>query len=173
MKNFIFSIVLVLALSNLVNAQSKGVGVETINVGASAILDFPDSATKGILLPKVTNKTSAGTVSGTFVFDMATKKIAFYGDNEWVDMTEETSVSITAHDTANFQELSSNGVKIEDGTDTAPNGVLSLASTERALALPKVEGVSTIPSPQPGMICYDTVRKSMAVYNGEFWYFWD
>lgn len=176
MKKIILSIVTLVAFTFVVDAQ---VGIETADVGASALLDFPDNATKGILLPRTNGTGAAGTAAGTFVFDYTTDEVKYYHEDDgWTVMTEaiiSEDIDIEGHDLATYPELSSVGTKLEDGTSggAAPDGVLSLESMGRALALPKVNGIENLPSPQPGMVCYDVSRKSMAIFNGEIWTFWN
>jgi len=57
-------------------------------------------------------------------------------------------------------------------TTTAP-GVLVMESSNKALILPKVATPHlNVKNPYPGMICYDTVSKTMAVFDGLKWSYW-
>ncbi|WP_148043492.1 hypothetical protein [Chryseobacterium sp. G0240] len=57
-------------------------------------------------------------------------------------------------------------------TSSAP-GVLVLESANKALILPKVAAPHlNVKNPYPGMICYDTASKSMAVFDGLKWSYW-
>ncbi|MBV7440963.1 hypothetical protein KRX57_05980 [Weeksellaceae bacterium TAE3-ERU29] len=182
MKKLIFSINFVLFSTLLIQAQ---VGIETENIGQSALLDFPGNITdgsyarKGILLPKVNDKTTAGTRPGTFIFDMDEKKVSYYDGktNEWKPMSsapgQEVANEITAYSIG--ENEGSTGALITNQSESvgdAPDGVLSLVSSDKALALPKVKDVTLLPKPKAGMICYDVASKAVAVFNGEIWEYW-
>lgn len=175
MKKLVLSIFSLIAFNTIiVNAQEIGVGIETESVGESSLLEFPENADKGILLPRVKNEEAAGTVAGTFIYNMSDKKVYIYGDNKWVALTDESSTRVSNNRIYSGDELDSKGVVIEDGTSTeeAKPGVLSLESTERALVLPNVEDVTLLPNPLAGLICYDKKSSSLAIFNGSDWYFW-
>ncbi|MGI9526142.1 MAG: hypothetical protein ACR2MS_03410 [Weeksellaceae bacterium] len=170
MKKFIYTITALVAFTLSVNAQ---VGIETEDVSDKAILDFPDNANGGILLPYVADPSTAGTESGTLLYN-ATEGAVYVNDNTatWVPLTETPvdASNIATHDVSTYPELNSEGVVISN-INAAPSatGVLVLDSNDRALALPKVAGVENIQSPKAGMICYDTTRKALAIFNGENW----
>lgn len=179
MNKIILSIAALIAFTLTANAQ-QGVGIEIDfdnggTIGESALLDFPDSATKGILLPNTTNTNDAGATPGTILFDLTDDKVKYHDNTGWKDMTASSSTDITAaYDLAANAELSSKGVKIEDGSlNETLDGALSLSSSTRALALPKVNGVEHLPGPKAGMMCFDTSRNSLAVFNGKVWTFWN
>ena len=59
-------------------------------------------------------------------------------------------------------------------TTSLASGVLVLESTNKALMLPRVVSPHlNIKSPYPGLICYDTVKNAIAIFNGESWYYWN
>ena len=52
-------------------------------------------------------------------------------------------------------------------------GVMVLESADKALILPKVvDPQANVLNPYPGMLCYDPVKKLVAVFNGTHWFFW-
>ena len=181
MKKLIYSISLIFSALSI-QAQ---VGIETENIGQSALLDFPGNITdgsyarKGILLPKVNDKTTAGTQPGTFIFDMDEKKVSYYDGkiNAWVNMSSSPKEEIANEITAYTKEENegSTGALITNQPESvgdAPDGVLSLVSSDKALALPKVKDVTLLPKPKAGMICYDVASRAVAVFNGEKWEYW-
>lgn len=90
-------------------------------------------------------------------------------NNIWVDMTSPGDLSKI---TQNTSTEVGNGVIIGSNTSSA-NGVLILEATDKALVLPKIASPQTnVRSPYPGMICYDTTSKSVAVFDGKVWNFW-
>lgn len=158
---------------------------EVEEVGQSTLLDFESSPgnVRGIILPAVdvtelpSNPTPA---NGTFVFDTSDNTVkAFYlndqGIEAWHDLTGfegpgEFDAGILDHlDGTN---------DIGEGTvignpSSSVEGVLVLESTEKAMVLPKVASPHiNVKSPYPGMMCYDTITKSLAVFDGSKWYFW-
>ena len=167
MRKLILSLIAITAFT-FANAQ---VGIETENIGNGAILDFPDDAVKGILLPKIdqTERSQDLEIPGTFIF--LDNKVKYFGDGKWEDLIIRGTKEVSAYDRNN---TSGEGVVIADGTGSAtpPEGALTLESTTRALALPKVADVTELPSPEAGMICYDVKSKSVAVFNGTLWAFW-
>lgn len=83
-------------------------------------------------------------------------------------MSSAGDVSKIAQNTSN--EVG-NGVIIGNSTSAA-TGVLILEATDKALALPQIASPQTnVKSPYPGMICYDTTTKTVAVFNGKVWSF--
>lgn len=56
----------------------------------------------------------------------------------------------------------------------AKDGVLVLESKTKAMVLPTVDDVNSIPSPSPGMMVFvnKTGAKRLAVFNGTVWSFW-
>lgn len=180
MKNIFLLIAVAFGLS-FVNAQ---VGVETSTVRGDGAMDFPSPATKGILVPLVTNTSAVPAVGGAIAYNLATKRVEFYdvGKGAWDGMSVAATESVTitgpehAGTTGRFTELDpSNGTIIEAGTATseAPVGALSIESDDKALILPQVTDATLLPSPKAGMICYDMASDSIAVFNGEVWSFFN
>ncbi|WP_413533985.1 hypothetical protein [Empedobacter brevis] len=166
MKNFIY---ILFILSSFSHAQIA-VGKTEVS-GSNTLLDFDQNPinSKGIILPAVTNTTSVGLTNGTFVFDINTKKVRMVENNEWKDLSD---VGDTSKLNSNVSTEVGDGVIIGAETSTAV-GVLVLESTDKAMILPKVANPdSTVKSPYAGMICYDTVSKSLAVFDGANWNYW-
>lgn len=175
MKKIYLTLVFCFGLSVL-NAQ---VVIEKASITPPSILDFPTISSSGtgiadggIALPRADNTDKAGITSGTFLVDASTKKVRYYGET-WVDLTPVKSTNIVSYD-ASFQEKGE-GIHISDNSVTETlKGVLTLSSDNKALQLPVVEDVTQLPEPPyAGMICYDKKSKSLAVFNGEKWSFWN
>lgn len=133
-----------------------------------AILDFATGTTNGLILSAVSSLPT-NPANGTFVVDRSDLKVKMRQNNIWVDLTNPGDLSKIAQNTSS--EVG-NGVIIGSNTSSA-SGVLVLESTDKALVLPKVASPQTnVRSPYPGMICYDTVSKSVAVFDGKVWNFW-
>lgn len=57
--------------------------------------------------------------------------------------------------------------------ETAVAGVLVLESADKAMVLPRVASPHlNVKSPYPGMMCYDTDSKTLAVFDGTVWNYW-
>lgn len=133
-----------------------------------AILDFATGTTNGIILSAVTSL-PASPANGTFVLDKGDLKVKMRQNNIWVDMSSPGDISKIVQ---NSSSEVGNGVIIGSNTSTA-NGALILEATDKALVFPKVTIPQTnVKSPYPGMICYDTTSKSLAVFDGKVWNFW-
>lgn len=168
MKKFILSAILL--TSNLcLNAQIS-IGKETVD-GVSTLLDFGDapSNTRGIILPAVTNLPQSP-ANGNFVFDTSDSEVKVYQDGAWVSLTENgSSTGIIS----NASKDTGDGVIIGSDTSSA-EGIMVLESMDMAMILPKVsEPHLNVKSPYPGMMCYDTTSKSLAVFDGNHWYYWN
>lgn len=152
-----------------VNAQT---GIETQQVSNNSILlDFPKGTTKGIILPAVETLPSTPE-NGTFLFDArsAEKKVKLYQNNGWIELSSTGStVSLVPYSgTVDNSKKTVMGAK-----ESAADGVLVLESTNKALVLPHVTNPHlTVKSPYPGMMCYDTVKKAVAVFDGTVWNYW-
>ena len=148
------------------------IGKETVE-GESTILDFNnvDTNTNGLILSAVselpTNLTSSN--NGTLLFDRTTKKVKMYENNNWVDLSDEGDDQTIE---TNPSEDLGKGVIIGK-EETNAKGILVLESENQAMILPRIaDPHSTVKSPYPGMICYDTKSKSLAVFDGKVWNYW-
>lgn len=175
MKNIISFILL--AFVGMASAQVAIGGKETF-ASTSVLLEFEDqNNTKGIIVPAVENtanalSTTPANSNGTFLFDKSDKKFKVYSNNAWMELTEAGSTAEITPNTATEQVTEQAGVIIGNNT-TNTKGALVLNHPEKAMVLPKVsEPHLNVKQPYPGMMCYDTKSKSLAVFNGENWYYW-
>jgi len=147
------------------------VGIETTTIHPDVILDFPNGQNKGIVLPMVeTLPTGSSATNGTFLIDKTDGRVKVRQNGVWINLTRTSNLSSYS---VNPSTDTSDGVIIGD-TSSSASGVLVLESTNKALMLPKVASPHlNIKSPYPGLICYDTVKNSIAVFNGESWYYWN
>lgn len=174
MKNKIYNIIFC-AVAVIVNAQVSMGGKLNVD-GASAILDFNDltSNTNGIILPAVDDTTNAfnsitSANNGTFLFDKSNNRVRMYENNIWVNLTDEGASSSIIPNTS---DESGSGVIMGSETTDA-KGILILEAADKALILPKIANPHlTVKSPYPGMLCYDTVGRAIAVYDGNVWSYW-
>lgn len=170
-------IVALCSLSAIANAQVSIGGKQSVE-GTSTILDFNSTTTNtnGIILPAVLDISSALATStannnGTFLFDVSTQKVKMYENNAWVDLSGAgNSAVISANVSA--EGSGNQGVIIGSGTSSA-KGVLVLESSDKAMILPRIATPHlAVKSPYPGMICYDTTSKTMALFDGIVWNYW-
>ena len=183
-------ILLLTALTAGFLTASAQVGVERTNVRGDGIMDFPGNGTneyanRGILLPKVANTANIAGAGGALAFNIEEQRVEFYNaanGGEWLPLSAaKTGGAVSgaehagsANRFADFTDAA--GMLIEAGTtsgEAVPEGVLVLESNNKALILPQVENAALLPSPKPGLICYDMYSKSIAVFNGTEWSFWN
>ncbi|MBB6369640.1 hypothetical protein [Chryseobacterium shigense] len=175
MKKILFTAI---SLGIAVQAHAQiGVNKSSVN-GTSTILDFEDSPsnTKGLILPAPDNLSAAlsGTPSnnnGTFLFDKSDKKVKVYENNAWKALSDEGNSSGIMNNTT-AEHTSTQGI-IMGAPSSSAYGVLVLESANKAMILPKIQTPhQTVKSPYPGMICYDTVSKTIAIFDGAVWNYW-
>lgn len=149
---------------------SAQVAIEKSQVDGDGLLDFPTNTTKGILLPIVETLPSDAS-AGTLLMDKNDKTLKMNVESAWVPLSDEGSVTGAIFNT-NSEIPGQNRVIMGSDTTSAP-GVLVLESSDKALILPKIASPHTsVKNPYPGMICYDTISKSMAVFDGLKWSYW-
>lgn len=138
----------------------------------SSVLDFPVGTTKGIILPAV-ETLPATPANGTFLFDKVAKIVKMYQNGVWVDLSGVGDIAGPVP-LAPYSGTVDNGKQTVMGArSTAVDGVLVLESPDKALVLPKISNPHlNVKSPYPGMMCYDTDRKALAVFDGKVWNYW-
>ncbi len=141
------------------------VAIGKTTIDGDGLLDFQTGTTSGIILPRVT--TLNGT-AGTLAYDTADNKVK-YNNGSWIDLSIVSgTVDITEQNT-----FTDSGSETTIGTSSSQSGVLVLESSDKALILPKIASPEiNVKTPEAGMICYDTVKKNLAIYNGQQWTFW-
>lgn len=171
MKNI--QVIIALCLSTFSLGQVS-IGKDKVN-GTATILDFNETNnTRGIILSVVNNvsnalATTATNNNGTFLFDKSDNKIKMYENNVWVALS---NVGDSSQAFINPSAEIGEGVTIGSET-TQSKGILVLESDNKAMILPKISNPhTTVKSPYPGMICYDTVSKALAVFDGKVWNYW-
>lgn len=141
--------------------------------GVSALLDFENSSnnTNGIILPSVDDVQTLSLHNGTFAYDRASTSVKMYENGNWVDVTDSAATLPSYYSAPSASEVGQ-GVIIGKETSSA-EGVLVLESDDKALILPHVfRPHDSVEGPYPGMICYDTESKSLAVFDGANWHYW-
>ncbi|VEH20581.1 Uncharacterised protein [Chryseobacterium nakagawai] len=153
--------------TNLMFAQ---VGISKETIDGAGILDFAANTTNGIMLPIVETLPNDA-VAGTILMDKNDKIIKMKESFMWVALSDAGSINNVIFNT-NAEVPGPNRVIIGNPTTTVP-GVLVLESPDKALILPKIADPHiNVKSPYPGMMCYDTVSKTMAVFDGLKWSYW-
>jgi hypothetical protein len=161
-------IILTLIVAGVSSLKSQ-VGMGKSSVDGDAILDFPVSRT-GIILPVVeVLPTGAAATNGTFLLDKTDLTIKMRQNDLWVPLSDPGSLTGTMPNTS-----AETGSGVIIGAASSPaQGVLVLESTSKALVLPKVnDPVANMKSPVAGTMCYDTVSKTISVFDGLNWSFW-
>ncbi|AZA84501.1 hypothetical protein C1637_06590 [Chryseobacterium lactis] len=163
------SIAVALLIFNSFFAQ-VAIGKEVVD-GNSTVLDFNNVSgnTKGVILPATSGLPTGTLVNGTFVFDLTDNKVKVYENDVWKPLSDAGSSSAVVVN--NSAELGK-GVIIGASSSTA-DGVLVLESQDKAMMLPKIATPHlNVKNPYPGMICYDTTSKTLAIFDGSVWNYW-
>lgn len=164
LTSFFFTLLYTNVSAQLVITEGDLNGVE---ITESSLVQFEDGKTKGIILP-ANDKAPQNPTNGTFIFDLSDVKIKMFENGKWVSISDRGSYP-TMYNDYDIGE----GVTIGAETSTA-EGVLVLESPDKALVLPRVENISTdVVAPYPGMICYDIASKSVAIFDGIQWNYWN
>lgn len=163
---YYFLILIICLLSGKANSQ---VTIDKLTVdGGSTLLDFASGSSKGIILPAVQTLPSSP-ASGTFLFDKNDATVKMYQFNKWIELSDEG-------DTAGvlpYNGTAKNTQTVMGAQNTNVNGVLVLEASDKAMILPKVASPHlNVPKPYPGMMCYDTDAKALAVFDGSNWNYW-
>ncbi|MFS4474404.1 hypothetical protein [Chryseobacterium sp. T20] len=163
------SLAAALVIFNSVFAQ-VAIGKQAVD-GNSTVLDFNNVSgnTKGLILP-ATSGFPAGTLeNGTFIFDVTDNKVKVYENDVWKSLSDAGSSSAIA---ANNSAETGKGVIMGEATSSA-DGVLVLESQNKAMILPQIATPHlNVKNPYPGMMCYDTTSKTLAVFDGSVWNYW-
>lgn len=139
-----------------------------LTVDGDGLLDFPSGTVKGIILPAV-ETLSATPANGTFLFDKNDQRVKMFANGAWVNLSEEGDSSALLP----YSGTDAGTQTVIGATSTDVDGVLVLEATDKALVLPKVASPHlNVPSPYPGMMCYDTDAKALAVFDGKAWSYW-
>lgn len=174
MKKIIYSTLLISSFS--ISYGQVSIGKEK-SEGASTIFDFNNvKNTNGIILPAVTTTPAdldATNNGGTFIFDQTDSKVKMYENGSWIDLSDSgDNSSISNMNLNNTSNEIGTGVVI--GADSSDaKGVLVLESEDKAMVLPYIDmPEKNVKSPFPGMICYDSTRNSIAIFDGKVWNYW-
>ncbi|MET3036016.1 hypothetical protein ABXT08_07940 [Chryseobacterium sp. NRRL B-14859] len=163
------SIAVALVIFNSLFAQ---VAIEKDVVeGSSTVLDFNNVSgnTKGLILPATSGLPTGSLVNGTFVFDVTDNKVKVYENDTWKSLSDAGNSSAVV---VNNSAETGQGVIIGAASTTA-DGVLVLESPDKAMVLPKVATPHiNVKNPYPGMMCYDTTSKTLAIFDGSVWNYW-
>ncbi|GEJ44787.1 hypothetical protein CRS_13950 [Chryseobacterium sp. ON_d1] len=146
------------------------IGKQSVD-GISTVLDFDNGSgnTRGLILPATSGFPTGSIANGTFIFDVTDKKVKVYENNTWKSLSDTGSSGAVA---VNNSAESGKGVIIGSDESSA-DGVLVLESRNKAMVLPKIATPHIIvKNPYPGMMCYDTASKTLAVFDGSVWNYW-
>lgn len=164
MKKIILTLGIIIS-GMTINAQ---VAIGKATVDGDGLLDFASGTTYGIILP-IVETLPVAPANGTILMDRNDLKIKMRENGSWVELS--TTGNLT---NVTFNPAAEAGDGAIIGAETsAADGVLVLESSTKALILPKVASPQlNARSPHAGMMCYDTVSKSIVVFDGARWHFW-
>ncbi len=141
----------------------------------SVSLEFYDDAdnARAMILPWVDSQSAVtGAVDGTIIYDTTDNKVKYLKAGSWFDLSITGAADTTLQDALTENASAKSQIGGNPATDTTP-GILVLADTDKAMVLPKVASPHlNIVNPSAGMMCYDTVSKTLAVFNGSVWSYW-
>lgn len=163
------SIAVALVVFNFSFAQ-VAIGKDVVE-GSSTVLDFNNvpGNTKGLILPATSGLPAGALVNGTFIFDVTDNKVKVYENDVWVLLSDAGNSSAVV---INNSAETGNGV-IVGASSASADGVLVLESPDKAMVLPKVAAPHVnVKNPYPGMMCYDTSSKTLAIFDGVVWNYW-
>ncbi|WP_282629503.1 hypothetical protein [Empedobacter sedimenti] len=170
MNKILFTSLLSTLLFTNVNAQmiiAEDNNYPTGMVTESSLLQFEEGRSRGIILP-ANDKAPQNPANGTFIFDMSDIKVKMYENGQWINLTDRGGYPISYND----YDIGE-GVIIGAESSTA-EGVLILESTDKALVLPRVNDLTIdVINPYPGMMCYDMASKTVAIFDGIQWSYWN
>lgn len=162
------SILLQLALCFCFGVTHAQTAIEKQTADGDAVLDFASGTSKGIILPAV-ETLPATPANGTFLFDKNDEIVKVYTANAWTNLTDAGDATAVLP----YTGTQNNNQTVMGSRSTSVDGVLVLEATNKALVLPKVASPHlNVPSPYPGMMCYDTDAKALAVFDGTVWSYW-
>ncbi|AZA90255.1 hypothetical protein EG343_06305 [Chryseobacterium nakagawai] len=164
------SIIIAIVIFNFTIAQ-VAIGKQAVD-GNSTVLDFNNVSgnTKGLILPATSGLPTGSLVNGTFIFDVTDNKIKVYENDVWKPLSDAGNSSAVVVN--NSAELGK-GVVI-GASSSAADGVLVLESPDKAMILPQIATPHiNVKNPYPGMMCYDTTSKTLAVFDGSVWSYWN
>lgn len=161
-----FYCVCFLILSVFSNAQTA-IGKRAVD-GYSTLLDFASGTTNGIILPAVSTL-PISPANGTFLMFKTDRTIKMRQNGIWVNLSDAGSTSAIVENPA----IETSNRTVMGNKSSNVDGVLVLESSDKAMILPKIDSPHlNVKSPYPGMMCYDTSSKSMAVFDGFVWSYW-
>ncbi|MDR4892684.1 MULTISPECIES: hypothetical protein [unclassified Chryseobacterium] len=162
-------IAIALVIFNSFFAQ-VAIGKQVID-GNSTVLDFDNVSgnTKGLILPATSGFPTGSLANGTFIFDVTDNKVKVYENEVWKSLSDAGNSNAVI---VNNSAESGKGVIMGEATSSA-DGVLVLESQNKAMILPKITSPHlNVKNPYPGMICYDTASKTLAIFDGSVWNYW-
>lgn len=154
----LFGVVLFLCTTMTIQAQVLIDRVTATNT--SVALEF-GSQTRGILLEPSTLPASPS--AGTLVFDDTTGSLRLFNGTSWNTPINGGTINTVI-------DYTTTGEVIINAAFSSANGAFIIENSDRAMVLPKLSnGVLSIKNPVAGLFYYDTVLKTMMVYNGNTW----
>jgi len=166
MKIKILSLCLVMFAFGL-KAQDLNLAIGKTSVDGDALVDF-GTEVRGMVIAPINDVTtmSPAPSAGTIAFDGATGSFRYFDGTSWSPVVTGGATGGVASGTDTYKQL------VGAETSTA-NGVVVFGEDTgetQALVLPKLaNGNLRFNNPVTGLMYYDTVLKSVMVYNGNSW----
>jgi hypothetical protein len=170
MKSIIYLSVIVFLTMSL-QAQDLKLAIGKTTIDGDAILDFGNEV-RGMVISPINDVSamSPPPSAGTIAFDGNTGSFRFFDGTSWSNIAEGGEIT-GCHAEANNSD---DTFKQIIGAETSStNGVLIFgkdSGEDQALVLPRLaNGNLRFNNPVTGLMYYDTVLKSVMVFNGNSW----
>lgn len=140
----------------------------------SVLLEFQPNVNRGIILPW-NSQDVMSPVNGTFILNANTKSVKAYNNGVWLDLSNGAAKTNSIDSSLQKSPYLENpNAKVVIGElSTAPDGILVLESTNKAMVLPYVSSPEkNIGNPAPGLMVFDPTTEMVCVFNGTEWSYW-
>lgn len=177
MKNYLLSLMLLFCNISIYAQVIFGDNVGTATDKTSVLMEFSNAGNRGLILPYITDKTGL-TTPGSIILNATTPtaaKVEYYNGTTWVDLSAQ-SANVSSFLSVQPVAKENAAAKVVIGSSTsAADGILVLESSTKAMVLPIVSSYQDIVNPAPGMMVLvnNGGIKTLAVYNGNQWSFWN
>ncbi len=173
---------LIITLIQYANSQII-IGNTSMVEQGDAILQFEDDLNQGIIVPRIIERDDVNSVEGTVIYDTSDYKIKVKRSSDWQDLSKGALVAYpdsgqNAFDTSEngydslIEKQDFQGAIVGNPNATA-KGALVLESSNQALVLPRMDNPHlAIKNPEAGTMAYDTISKTLFVFNGLQWTIW-
>lgn len=177
MKNHLFGLILLFCNISIFGQVIFGDNVGTAIDKTSVLMEFSNAGNRGLILPYITDKTGL-TTPGSIILNATTPtaaKVEYYNGTTWVDLSVQSANVSSFLGVQPVAKENASAKMVIGSSTSAADGILVLESSTKAMLLPVVSSYQDIVNPAPGMMVLvnNGGIKTLAVYNGNQWSFWN